>query len=106
MTRLPALKEAPRSGCGNCPPRAKKLGMKMDIHPGFGIVMLVRDGETLEEDLWGGVLVEHYENRADAADPENEKDWRLRVEGPMSGVVYQRHAPRKWVAVERLDGFA
>ena len=39
-----------------------------------------------------------------AADPDH--DWRLRVEGPMGGVVYQRQGCAQWVAVERLDGFA
>ena len=105
MAKQPALK-AVRSGCFNCPPRATKLDMKADIHPGFGIVVLQRDGEELEQDLWGGILVEHYENRADAADPENEHDWRLYVDGPMSGVVYQRHAPGEWHAIEQLPGFA
>lgn len=39
-----------------------------------------------------------------ATDPDH--DWRLRVEGPMGGVVYQRQGCAQWVAVERLDGFA
>ena len=39
-----------------------------------------------------------------AEDPDD--DWRLRVEGPMVGVVYQRHGCGQWVAIERLDGFA
>jgi hypothetical protein len=98
---------AVRSGCGNCPPRPATLPLDADIHPGFGIVRLTRDGETVEEDLWGGILVEHYENRADATTrADQDPDWRLEVHGPMGGVVYQRHAPGEWVAVKRLEGFA
>lgn len=39
-----------------------------------------------------------------AEDPDH--DWRLRVEGPLGGAVYQRQGCAQWVAVERLDGFA
>jgi hypothetical protein len=96
-----------RSGCLNCPPRPANLPLNADIHPGFGVVRLTRDGETIEHDVWGGILVEHYENRADATSrTPDAHDWRLVVEGPLGGVVYQRHAPGEWVAVERLDGFA
>lgn len=105
MAKQRALK-AVKSGCGNCPPRPVSLDMKADIHPGFGVVQFIRDSEVEESDYWGGILVEHYENRADAVDPENEMDWRLRVDGPMSGVVYQRHAPGEWHAIEQLPGFA
>lgn len=39
-----------------------------------------------------------------AEDPEH--DWRLTVEGPLGGVVYQRQGCAQWVAVKRLVGFA
>lgn len=39
-----------------------------------------------------------------AEDPDH--DWRLRVEGPLGGAVYQRHGAGIWHPVERLDGFA
>lgn len=39
-----------------------------------------------------------------AEDPNH--DWRLRIEGPLGGVVYQRQGCAQWVAVERLEGFA
>lgn len=39
-----------------------------------------------------------------AEDPDH--DWRLTIEGPLGGVVYQRQGCAQWVAVERLDGFA
>lgn len=37
---------------------------------------------------------------------EPDHDWRLRVEGALGGVVYQRQGSAKWVLVERLEGFA
>lgn len=39
-----------------------------------------------------------------AEDPDH--DWRLRIDGPLGGVVYQRQGCAQWVAVERLEGFA
>lgn len=55
--------------------------------------------ETPDERLVLGDIEE-----AVAEDPDH--DWRLRIEGPMVGVVYQRHGRGRWVAVERLKGFA
>lgn len=39
-----------------------------------------------------------------ATDPDH--DWRLRIDGPLGGVVYQRQGSARWVAIQRLDGFA
>ena len=55
--------------------------------------------ETPDERLVLGDIEE-----AVAEDPDH--DWRLRIEGPMVGVVSQRHGRGQWVAIERLDGFA
>lgn len=102
--RAPAL-DYVQQACGCCPPRPVKLGMHDYLHPGFGILRLLKDGE----DVWGDVHGEiqrpliRCEN---IARREPDCDWRLSVEGPMYGVVYQRHGRNEWVAVERLDGFA
>lgn len=37
---------------------------------------------------------------------DSDHDWRLHVHGPMYGVVYQRQGCGRWVAVEKLEGFA
>lgn len=107
MTPLLPSIGAVRTGCLNCSPRPATLPLDADVHPGFGEVVLKRDGEVVERDVWGGILVEHYENRASCTSrTQDAHDWRLEVHGPMGGVVYQRHAPGEWVAVERLEGFA
>lgn len=101
---LPPLEHPPHSGCLNCPPRPLRL-RRFNPHPGFGVVALIRDGEWV--DSWFSYeeckALPTFERIAEA-DPDH--DWRVRVEGPLSGVVYQRHAPREWIAVERLGGFA
>lgn len=70
-----------------------------------------RDGTTYEWYTGGEFIVWPAERltlrdveECCAEDPDN--DWRLRIEGPLGGVVYQRHGCAQWVAIERLDGFA
>lgn len=104
MNLLPALEHAPHSGCLTCPPRPIRL-RRFNPHPGFGMVELTCDGESIKtwfryEDCKALPTFE----RISSADPDH--DWRVRIEGPLSGVVYQRHGPGEWVAVERLMGFA
>lgn len=100
------------SGCPNCGPKPKAAPLDWDPDPGFGVVYLRRDGETVinymrhdnEEDGDATCLtVQDFEDRA-AGDPDH--DWRFEVHGPLSGVVYQRHGDGEWIAVERLEGFA
>lgn len=81
--------------------------MGWEPHPGFGMLDIRRDGESVawwefarEEEM---LTVQDFEDRA-AGDPDH--DWRFLVEGPLGGVVYQRHGEATWYAVERLEGFA
>lgn len=53
----------------------------------------------LDEEVTLGEIEE-----AVATDPDH--DWRLEIHGPMGGAVYQRQGCARWVAIERLDGFA
>ena len=91
--------------CNCCPPRPRTVPLRYDPHPGFGGVSLERDGEVVWATYTPGRSRTFitFENRA-KVDPDH--DWRVRVEGPLYGLVYQRHGPKEWVAVERLDGFA
>jgi hypothetical protein len=103
--------ERVQSSCLCCPTRSSaRLNLNANVHPGFGIVALVRDGESVWRDLWGGDDGRGYQRHGrvaeGAARKQPESDWRLRVEGPMYGLVYQRHGANEWYAVERLNGFA
>lgn len=79
---------------------------------GGGWVKLTRydgvDVEYFEGDWWPCWLVESVTlaeiEECAAEDPDH--DWRLRSEGPLGGVTYQRQGCAQWVAVERLEGFA
>jgi hypothetical protein len=60
------------------------------------------DGEPIEEEL-------EYPTGADAeklaaADPNH--DWRIQLEGPLSGRTYQRQGDGNWVLVTQNEGFA
>lgn len=94
-----------RSGCLNCPPKRARLNLNWNHHPGFGATFLTRDGKTILYDVHGrresnGRFIE----KTAAADPDH--DWRFTIDGPLSGVVYQRQGEKTWLAVERLPGFA
>lgn len=103
------MSERPRigaisSGCLNCPSRAARLNLNRNHHPGFGFTELTRDGELVSRDVHGTAL--SYGRRVEATaatDPDH--DWRFRIEGPLSGAIYQRQR-NGWYAIERLDGFA
>lgn len=94
------------------------------IAVGFGFAACTKDGQVvLEEpqdntvyDDDGNPLPEEqqppepeYPTGADAealaaADPDH--DWRIQLEGPLSGRTYQRQGESQWVLVEQSEGFA
>jgi hypothetical protein len=101
-----------RTGCLCCPPKAEVAPLDWDPDPGFGIVYLKRNGEHVtdymrhhgeEDDDASCMTVQDFEDRA-AGDADH--DWRFEIHGPLGGVVYQRQGDARWVAVERLEGFA
>ena len=105
FTKLPALPGAPNP-CACCPPILPTFDLDRGIYC-YGAARLTCDGAT----VWD------FENGepADAIDgDEAEKralqkpngDWRIVLEGPLHGETYQRHAPGRWVLIERHEGFA
>lgn len=64
--------------------------------------------EYFEGDWWPDWLHERVTlgeiEECCAEDPDH--DWRLRIDGPLGGVIYQRQGCAQWIAVERLEGFA
>jgi hypothetical protein len=98
---------------------AKPLTFPMHglIAVGFGFAACTKDGRpVLEEpqqrfDEAGEPVDEafDYPTGADAeklaaADPYH--DWRIQIEGPLSGRTYQRQGEGNWVLVEQNEGFA
>lgn len=104
-TKLPALERPTHHGCANCPPKPVRLSLHGYYHPGFGLLTVTRDGEDVICDIHGDIPrpAMRAENAA-RKDPDH--DWRLRVDGPLNGAVYQRHGQSEWVMVESLRGFA
>lgn len=96
------------TGCLGCPPKPKTLPLgDVSLHPGFGAWECTRDGDSVLYDVHGyGEDAFTTQDCEDAAAGAPDHDWRIRVDGPLGGVVYQRHGEGEWYAVERLDGFA
>jgi hypothetical protein len=77
------------------------------IAVGFGFAACTKDGNiVLEEpqDDEAECPTGADAERLAAADPEH--DWRIQLEGPLSGRTYQRQGPGNWVLVEQNRGFA
>lgn len=104
----PAI-EGKHRGCLNCGPRLSLFPPTGVIAVGFGYAALHRDGEPIymepnepesDDEYMTGTKAEELA----AADPDH--DWRIVMEGPLSGRTYQRHGPGYWVLIEQNQGFA
>ena len=104
----PAI-EVKHGGCLNCGPRPSYFPLEGVIAVGFGYAALHRDGEPVwtepneaesEDEYMTGAKAEELA----AADPYH--DWRIVLEGPMSGRTYQRHGAGEWALIEQNQGFA
>lgn len=105
--RLAPLGTPAGCGCLNCGPKPLVAPVSMVISVGFGAAYVSRDGEIVldgESAYHNGnsVTVQEAEDMA-IRDPDH--DWRIVLDGPMGGVVYQRHDDG-WVACIKLPGFA
>lgn len=102
---LPPLEHAPHSGCLNCGSKPLRVKLNVRLHAGFGATSLTCDGETVESyfDYDDCPTFQRFENVA-RKDPD--RDWRVKVDGPLLDVTYQRHGPNEWVAVAKGMGFA
>jgi len=105
--KLPAI-EGQYGGCLNCGPRPSFFPADAVIAVGFGYAALHKDGQPVwtepsdcdEEDFLTGAQAEQMAS----CDPEH--DWRIVMEGPLSGRTYQRHGPGSWALIEQNQGFA
>lgn len=101
--------EGKHGGCLNCEPRPSFFQPDWVIGVGFGYAGLHRDGEPVwtepnepesDDEYMTGAKAEELA----AADPDH--DWRIVMDGPLSGRTYQRHAAGEWALIEQNQGFA
>lgn len=103
-TKEPAI-DGKHGGCLNCGVRPSFFPADGLIAVGFGYAAVTRDGSP----QWSEGDTEEYFTGAQAealaaADPDH--DWRIVLEGPLSGRTYQRHGPNEWALIEQNMGFA
>lgn len=95
---------AVHSSCLNCPPKPGVLRYRDDPTPGFGMVGIFRDGETVAGTCGeAATLIRRWRGEAHR-DPDHE--WVIEIDGPMSGVRYTRQPTGKWLTTHRSRGFA
>ena len=95
--------------CLNCGPHATLLPLDAFLHPGFGAwEVSCSDGrvKVYPENGAEDARLRAVDEFAAALDPECEKNWLLRIDGPLWGGTYQRHAQGHLALVEQNDGFA
>lgn len=100
---LPPYKGSVANACGNCPPKSRVLPLMHSLSVGFGATTVTRDGQH----VWATMgdtrkRLAHVELWA----RETPGDWRVRIDGPLSEELYQRHPNGEWVLVWRGFGFA
>lgn len=93
-----------------CPPPIDLIAyMNMIIAVGFGSAYVTCDGQVVYEepreprnwlDFW---TVEDAEREAIKSP---EKIWKIYMNGPLQGRLYQRMGANKWLLIEKYRGFA
>lgn len=102
--KKPAIKSQ-MVGCLNCGGAHESFQPDNVIGVGFGFAALTRDGDIVhaeddDEEFMTGAEAEKIAE----ADPHH--DWRIVLDGPLSGRTYQRHGPGEWVLIAQNNGFA
>lgn len=106
--KLPAI-QGKFGGCLNCGPRPSFFPADAVIAVGFGYAALHKDGEPVYTEPSGDYDEDKLMSGAEAealAAAEPDHDWRIVLEGPLSGRTYQRHAANEWALIEQNQGFA
>jgi hypothetical protein len=92
--------------CGIQPkPSEERVALRRDYHPGFGCVVLRRNGE----DIWYAVKPEDSRTLAWIERTHVKDDgavWKLDVDGPMTSFTLVRRGPKHWVVEYSRQGFA
>jgi hypothetical protein len=97
----------PERGFACPPPPVGRIPKGAQIHSGFGVVALCRDGVQIAEDYHGEHNIDWYSRMVDRRTLAGEAPvWTLHIDGPLSSQVYAFTADREWTLIERGKGFA
>ena len=108
--KLPPYEGPIHQGCLNCPSPTKTLKMNRRIAVGFGFAGITKNGEI----IWHEPMCDEYDWRElptlmtfeNMARKEPDNDWRVIMDGPLHGEIYQRHDRNLWVMIDSNRGFA
>jgi len=106
LEKLPAI-AAHVGGCLNCGERPAEFPANGVIAVGFGYAALTKNGQEIyseqaskDDDFMTGEQAEAIALQ----DPDH--DYRIVLDGPLSGRTYQRQDVGKWILIEKNEGFA
>lgn len=106
--REPAI-DGKFGGCLCCGVRASLFPADGVIAVGFGYAALHKDGQPVWTEPNADAGDDEYLTGAQAeeiASLDPDHDWRIVLEGPLSGRTYQRHSAAHWALIEQNMGFA
>lgn len=104
--------EAKHIGCLCCGGNHQIFPMEGRIAVGFGSAFLECDGKVMwsesdlkpEDSYWENFL--SGEQAEEMAAKEPDRDWRIKIHGPLKEGEWQRQGPKHWVLYREGIGFA
>ena len=85
-----------------------KNGYDLDIHPGWGLVTLCRNGVEHRRDDTGEHGLTWYDAliQKDAFPHRPTPVWTLHIDGPLRSLIYALTPEHGWALIDTKDGFA
>lgn len=77
-----------------------------EVHPGFGVVTLCRNGVEVERDAKGERDLPWWNRLVGRRTvPPESPVWTLHIDAPFESTVYALTGPRTWTLIDRKPGF-
>lgn len=90
-----------------CPAPAEGVLTGPEVHPGFGVVTLCRNGVEVDRDAKAERDLNWWNRKvARLTVPHQTPVWTLHIDAPLESTLYALTGPQTWTLIERKPGFA